>query len=324
MKRISHLLILSSFGVFAQFAFGEPSAPPTTLAIKQVISTHHLVIVEMKGAAAVYPKGKIFIVTFADDRQCSLSLKETSGSLLTLDSSGCNRSDEISTKLAIEESLMSAPVADEESAKNEKIEPQQTRPETYPGLKANFYTNVYYSTANKILFSQDHKLNGGAVSLTSEFGTSASVGLGIGIAQMATYGLGYSLAWLYEPTREVDSVKFSGPGGTAVANFTGIKPKISFMAIEGNFIYRWDRFYLPFGANLSIPRISDTAPGETWTAKGALGLSLGMGVFVSPKVSFDASFRTIGVNLDMSDKTTTIDFGYGALGGLVLGGKFYF
>lgn len=297
---------------------------PATYKIKQVIADQNLVIVETSNPSEIFNSGKIFLVTFQNEKQCSLTLKETKGSLLTLSSSSCAQSQDITRNLPIEPALV-------DGFTTKTIEKEEVLPVSSSEMDApsplenkNIGISLYYSLANEVHFDDAFvSTTSGSGKVEATYKTANSVGLGVTWAKMKPQSWGFLGNLVYEPGREINSVTFKGPGGTATANATGTKPKVSFLIIEGNAVYRWNSFYLPFGLNVNAPTLSDT-DGANVDISGGLGIFLGGGFILGDNSSVEIFVRTISMNMTESSGTTHINYELGTMTGVGFGYKYWF
>ncbi|WP_413560818.1 hypothetical protein [Bdellovibrio sp. HCB209] len=292
--------------------------------IKQIIRSHKLVVIETN-ITTPYPNGKIFLATFPDGDQCSLILKETNASLLTLDSTSCDKPERLTTKTPVEPSLVSVPGQQVNGSSTAAVEAaafNDTAGESRQKY-GSWSLNAYYSSAKEFLF------DGATYSGTSgtgkgeiSFDSGGALGGGFNVLIMNPNSWGFSAGGFIESSREIKSVTVKGANGTAYGNATGIKPKIGFVGAEFNALYRWEKVYLPFGANLTAPYYSDIP--LYMEIQGGLGLQLGMGFLISENAVVEVLVKTIGMRAKYSDGSDTLDYGYGTLTGATVGGKIIF
>lgn len=323
----------------ASFAQVAPQQAPTVTAtplavakinysLRQIIKSHNLVVIE-SSAPVIFDEGKIFLATMKDGTQCSLTLKETSGVLLTLDSSSCDKAEQLTINTPVEPALISTvPKATVQAA--QPIPPAQPIQEERPA--ANTFKefkrfewigiNIYYTAADEARFNDvEVTESGSSGTVEAEFSVETGIGFGASFMSMEERSWGFSGGVNFEPAREIKSVTFTGPGGTATGVLSSTKMSVLFF--EGNAIYRWDKFYLPFGLNFSIPRLTSPS-SSTVDIKGSVGAFVGAGFLLNDNCALELFARSIGFNMTEKTSTTTIDYGYGALTGAGLGFKFLF
>lgn len=314
---------------FSTTTFAVETTPPTeaTYKIKQIVSSHNLVVIEQSPAAEV-AAGKIFLVHFEDGKQCSLIVKEAKTNLIMLDSASCPRKEEISTKLSIEPSLTN----------NFTIANLETKAETKPmALSKNedlqldesdalrLSATIFYSAADEMKFNDSYvSSSSGSAFMSSNFKTTGAVGAGVSIAFMPSHDWGASLSANYEDNRELSSVTFSASGATFSGVFTGLRPKVSIFYAETQLIYRWNKVYLPFGINFSAPFLKDVGNSSFVEVRGTVGAVVGVGIFISPKLSAELFLRSLQLTMDETAGTTNVDYGRGTLTGASFGFKFFF
>lgn len=318
------LTILSTNPVWA-----VDTTTDSTYKIRQVITEQNLVVAETSSPEENLPTGKIFLVTFPDDKQCSLSLVEQKGKLLTLNSSACVNRKEITRSLHLEISLIDSPTPPATAVSTPPQESPATTVEEFEDLssgqwnRARLGLSIHYSTANEAKFDDAYvSTDSGSGTLSADFKTKTAVGIGVSLSRMKVQNWGYVTSLFFEMGREVDSVTFSGPGGTASSSFTS-KPKLALFVAEGAVLYRWNSFYLPFGLNISAPALYDT--GNTTTdVSGSIGAFLGAGFILADHSTLDIFVRSISMRMRQSDSTGYIDYALGTMSGLGIGYKYWF
>ncbi|AFY00440.1 hypothetical protein [Bdellovibrio bacteriovorus] len=306
----------------------EAAETPKTSAytIKQVIPSQNLVVAETSNSLETLSPGKTFLVTFPNNKQCSLILKGKKDSLLTLSSKECLNREEITKDLPIELAL----IEEESNSQHTPSTPQVAMDELPSSLEERWASgprlgfSVYYASANQANFEDVYATtSSGSGNLNAEFGTDSSVGIGLTFARMKPQNWGISTSLLLEVGRKINTIKFTGSGGTASGNFTGTKPKLSFLIGEAGLAYRWNTFYIPFGLNLSIPTLTDT-DGSSVEIYGGLGAYFGAGVLLTENSSIDFIIRSVALNMTQTSGTSSIDYGRGSMTGFSLGYKYWF
>jgi len=221
------------------------------------------------------------------------------------------------------------PVSQDNPQKKDIVEPQALNPAEDttepPKHKPKFGFNLYYSTADTAKFDNTViSTSSGSATATTEFKSSGSAGIGMFIADTKPESWGYSGSLLYEPDRDISSVTFSNANATVTAAFSGIKPKFSVLILEGTVIYRWNSFYLPFGLNLSAPKLTTSSGSGTSSLSGGVGAFLGAGFITTENSSVEIFSRSITLKYSESAGTTNVDCGTGYLAGLGFGWKYWF
>jgi hypothetical protein len=337
---LSDLILLFNFSALAKSelpaaAPAPTPAPPVTYKIKQVISAQNLVVAETSDSNEFLAPGKIFLVTFPNEKQCALSLKDKKGALLTLSSVSCAHAADITRALPLEASLVDIPldpqpVAVKTPSETPAAAVAPVAPEPYyPSVKVDrwiptrFSISTHYSGANDLRFS-DVNITTTTGSGTGEvdYGLESSVGLGLSFASMHPQGWGYLSNIFYERARQFKSVTIKGSTGGATYVANGDAATISFFVAEMNAVYRWENFYMPFGLSVSAPLVSKEMTGVNYS--GGIGFFWGGGFILSENASLEIFMRSIGMQLKEYTTTATVDYGFGNLTGLGVGFKFWF
>lgn len=335
LQTLSILILLSSTSVFAQ---GEAPAvtpaaatpaPAATYKIKQVISAQNLVVAETSNPSEELVPGKTFLVTFANEKQCSLILKEKKGALLTLNSSSCANAQEITRTSPLEAALVETPAAEPVALKSTPEVPAASPEPYYPPVKMDrwiptrFSVMTHYSGASELIF-KDVNVTTTTASGTVEvdYGLESSVGLGVSFASMHPQGWGYLANVFYERARAFKSATIKGSAGATTVTNSGSSSTIAFFVAEMNAVYRWDSFYMPFGLNVSAPTISEDMNGVSYY--GSLGVFWGGGFILSDNATLEIFIREIAIRMKQYTSTSTIDYGSGTMTGFGAAFKFWF
>lgn len=292
----------------------------TKYAIRQVIKSKNLVVVE-SSAPTSFKEGKIFLATFPDGQQCSLSLIETDGNLLTLDSKDCSKSTPLTLLIPIEPALIKETVADK---KLETVNQNVTEMPT--PSRRRFAANIYFSVADQINFDDVNvKSSSGSGNIGTTFNTDGSAGVGVNLTVVDPNSWGFTGSLMYEPARKISSLKMSGPGGTLSGTFLN-KPEISFFLAEAGVIYKWNQFYIPLALNYSAPILlyTTTSSTEVWDVGGAVGAYIGAGFLITENAALEFFIRSIGMTSKVTDGSDSIDFKNGYISGVGFGYKYYF
>lgn len=136
---------------------------------------------------------------------------------------------------------------------------------------------------------------------------------------MMSNAWGFQGGLTYDLEREFTGGKVTSNGITTT--LSGSDSKIQMTVIYGNAVYSWEQFYLPFGLNISIPKVTPTS-GFTgnFSSSGGLGVQFGAGYNINDNFSVEAMLR--GAAVKMTSGAT--DFGMGFLSNLMLTGKYIF
>jgi|GEM_PF-1933455 len=329
MKLVYLLALIFPFNVWAVETPPQVETVPT-FKVRQNISARNRVVVEADQAVN-FPAGKVFLITFPDGKQCSLMLKETKATLLTFDSSHCDQHRDITKGLPVEPSLVeledeNPPVVQQQPKKEDIAPAVATETMDLPHRVASSVgVSLHYSFANEMRFDDAYVFSsGGSGKVEATFKASGSAGVGLSWAQMRPMSWGFVGSVLYEPPREIDSVIFKGPGGSSTGVITGTKPKVSFFIFEGNAVYRWNTFYLPFGLNASVPSLSDISSSTNIEVKGNIGAFVGGGFLIGQQSSLEIFLRSIAITMTESDSTGSINYDRGTLTGVGVGYKYWF
>lgn len=346
------LMLLCSISVFAQEnAVGQPpvNQPPAAVAmpvapaqevpvstntatstvyvVRQIIKTHHLVVVEMQGTQVNWPAEKIFLVNLDGGKQCTLIVKEVSAPYITLDSSACDAETAITTKSSVEPALVgvvSVTRTEPEITEFESAEQARIQAKVIRDSSLRMGVNLYYSAADEVEFNSAYaSTTSGSGNISAKFKTDGALGMGLSLTRMSANSFGFALNAAVEFGREIKSVTFTGAGGTSTGVGTGTLPKLSILYVEYQGVYRWDQFYLPFGINISAPYVSDYY-GAKLDVKSGFGFVIGAGFIVNENISVEALARSIGLYLKESDSSGYVDYRYGTLAGATIGLKYRF
>jgi hypothetical protein len=112
--------------------------------------------------------------------------------------------------------------------------------------------------------------------------------------------------------------------GGAVAGVAVSMPNTKFRthSISANTVYRWDKFYLPFGLNYSTTSISGDA--TITSVSGGLGYQLGAGYFIDENLAVDYTAIHSLVKINGKSGNTLYNYGNGYLTEVHIGLKYYF
>lgn len=325
--------VVTSEPIKLPVATSAPAATPSpsVYKIKQIIADRNIVVVETSNAAESFAPGKLFLVTFPNDKQCSLSLQEKTGALLTLSSASCANASEITRSLPVEASLVDLPKMKTGTFENLQPRAASDDPSSERRLRADDVWShakvglgLHYSTGNELRFDK--------VTATSASGSasgeviynlsSGAPGFDLSFIKMEPQGWGYNVNVLYEGQREFKSATVTVNGTTATIYSAGDSSKLSFIIAEFNAVYRWETFYMPFGLNASIPTISDDTSNINYS--GSIGVYFGGGFILSDNSTVELYARSAGMNMKGASSGTTIDYDYGSLTGIGFGYKYWF
>jgi hypothetical protein len=190
-------------------------------------------------------------------------------------------------------------------------------------IKISVYALV--SSASKIEFKNITATAGnlsGTGSMTMN--SDSAAGLGIDFTQSESNDWGWSAGASYDSERKINSMNLT-LNGTSGSGVYVLKPTFSFVLLYANAMYRWGKFYLPFGLNYSIPTFNRSADAVgTLSVGGALGAQFGGGFQASERVSVEVLNRIVGVTATSTAGAYAYDYGTGYSGGLQLNLKYSF
>lgn len=180
--------------------------------------------------------------------------------------------------------------ADTAAAEPAKLQVENVR-------KITFSLYAYYNTADRMTFPSLSVNNNGSSSSSAVIYNMAGVG-GVGAEVSGTE----PDSWGWNGGAALDGKRtLSAASGTANGvNFgdIGSGGTVSVLTVYGNAIYRWDRVYIPFGLNITLPKMeSDPNAGESLSVTGGLGTQGGVGVHICNHFSVEAVTRIVALKL---------------------------
>ena len=115
-------------------------------------------------------------------------------------------------------------------------------------------------------------------------------------------------------SRKIKSVDVEFVGTNAIGSFTvNGDPTLTLYTVYASAAYRWDKLYLPFGLNITVPSISG-APTAISSLQPLLGVQVGLGAYLSDNVALELLLRGRGVNADSKTSGfTTYELGRGSI-----------
>jgi len=185
---------------------------------------------------------------------------------------------------------------------------------------------LYYSAGDEFQFDDLAVSNStGSGTGSTTLNTDTAAGVGIEASQSDPNSWGFSTGLTYDFPREVNSQTITVNGFTGSAVATGSKTKIEFFTLYVNAIYRWEKFYIPFGLNYTLPIIKRAPTAEgTLDTDGGVGTQLGAGLSIKDNLAIELFVRTSALKATSKVDDTTIDYGTGAMSSFIIQGKFQF
>lgn len=302
---------------------------------------------ENKAALALTPEDKFkagdVLLATHESKNCPIKILSIENGYALADLSRCSFKRELKIGDKVEASLI--PVKDEpadtedaemlenaDNSKSEKANSANAKKADTAFVATSSPTEksyrwggaVYYSTADTLKFDSLRVTTAsGSGSGTFDFKMSGAVGLDISFTTMTRNSWGFIGSAHYEAARKIKSFTVSGVNGTAT--YSGDNgPNLSFFFLEGNAVYRWENFYLPFGFNYSFPDLTNFGGTGQVTYNGGVGADISVGYFINENFAVEAWSRALMVKLNIDSGTNHIDFGNGLLTGLGLGVKYWF
>ena len=198
-----------------------------------------------------------------------------------------------------------------------------SRPEVQ--VPARFFIGASYNSANKIKFDDVKTTSSGTSTAgTASFDTETALGLVAGVAYMPPNSWGGIGSLAYEFERNVKSGQATSGGGVASVNYSE-KPRLSFIVMEGSAVYRWDKFYLPFGFNYCLPIFFQPANAlPILEVQGGLGAQFGVGYFFDDNITLEVRSRALSATAKGTNPPSKIEYGTGYLTGIDFIGRYWF
>lgn len=213
----------------------------------------------------------------------------------------------------------SAPASKPPAAK--AAEPEETRADGYrwfAGVGHHGATNARFNSAS---ISVD---GFGSTPGTATFNITPSFEIRGGIFHAPRDGWGFTGAITYQSKRELTGVDMVFGGGVVQGTYSE-KPTIQVTLLEFSGLYRWEEFYLPFGANYSFPQFTAASddPGST-TMSGGLGLEVGAGWILRDRFVLTALWKGVGLRAKTEVGGITYNYGDGMATGVTLQASYLF
>lgn len=322
IKVITAVLFLSSM------ASADDLGSKAKFKIKQVIKAQHQVVVTASEEVPFAP-GKNFVATFDDGAQCSLTLSQINGKMLTLDSSPCDEEKRLTLKTPIEAALVTqaaapvaaasadAPVTNESQSKNN----DGTAHKTVWG--GRFGVILSGSYASEFAFSNSEMKTNNTTyefDLDMKYKDKFVPGVGISYSKMEENSWGFSGSLYYEFPREIDQIRITTTGGSSTLGLVE-NMELSFFLIEANIVYRWERLYVPFGLSLSIPHLKNSGDVKE---KPGIGLYGALGTMITEDAALEFYLRAVGMRMTATDGAYDFDFGNGISPTIGVSARYWF
>lgn len=101
--------------------------------------------------------------------------------------------------------------------------------------------------------------------------------------------------------------------------------KVQVSTLYVSAVYRWQTFYLPFGLNISSVKYTPSSGFTgTYDATGTVGGQLGAGWLLSDHFAFEIYSWVTGIDLQLSEGNSTVDYGNGTFANFFVNGKYLF
>lgn len=206
--------------------------------------------------------------------------------------------------------------ADEIAAMNEGSEKASTEPGTHSG---HFVVGAYINSLNQMKF-KDAKTTSGGNTTTGEYDLKMGPSLGAEahFVFWAENHWGFSVGGFFDLAHKIKDESMSVFGTTKEA-YLGI------LGFEGNAIYRFDRWYIPFGINASFPIVA-IDEGEVTDVDGGVGVQVGAGYLLgaSKRNAIEAKVRTTTFGYAQEINNVKVDTERGTGVSVTAGWKFVF
>lgn len=223
----------------------------------------------------------------------------------------------------------------------EKNQPSGSTSDSKPKTKTTKASSTYSTSSssdNKLRFGVGLILSGASTLSFTDIKASSGVtgtyketfepafGFTGEMKMSAPHSWGFSVGLNYMmETKSKDSETTTNTGGSSSGSTNG-DDKVQFISLEGNAIYKWENFYLPFGlhyGNINLkPKL---LPGESLDATSGFGLQFGAGYEFNNNFTLEAIMKS--TTLKITGKTssgTTLDYGTGTYTNLNIAAKYYF
>jgi hypothetical protein len=217
---------------------------------------------------------------------------------------------------ADEIAAMNEGVGTKSPAKDKDKSNESSDPDTHSG---HFVVGAYINTLSSMKF-KDAKTTSGGTTTKGEYELKTGPSLGAD-AHFAFWGenhWGFSVGGFFDLSHKIKDESMAVYGTTK-------ETYLAILGFEGNAIYRFERWYIPFGINTSFPVIV-TDEGDVNDVSGGVGVQVGAGYLLgsSKRNAIEAKVRTttFGYTQKINNVSVETDRGTGA--SLTAGWKFIF
>lgn len=190
--------------------------------------------------------------------------------------------------------------------------------------KLRFGIGAFLSTANKLRFDSMKFRSGGAeYTGNASYSTDNVLGLQGEISTMEQESWGFNGGVTIEGKRNLSSYEVSIGGASGAGSTTG-GIALNVVTLYGNALYRWEKVYLPFGLNISVPSVENPS-AALQNLRGGLGVQVGVGYMFNENFTAYTEVRALSFSGPANSYgTSTIELGTGFLTGFNIGVKGFF
>lgn len=220
-------------------------------------------------------------------------------------------------------SEVKTPPAKENEVDVESESAEDAEDESYPEKKWRFGGGISYSWANQLKFNNVDS-NGTPYEYTYFMDNAAVIALEVDYGAPHAWGIQVGIA--VDTGRTITDFEVKNSTSVQKGTYTGsTQPKITFVNVYANVVYRWEQFYIPFGLNSSGVGVSDP-PVPLKELTGGMGAQVGIGHEFHKNFAVEGLLRVLSVNgkkqTDSVSGTTNV--GSGTLSGAQIGLKAHF
>lgn len=144
-----------------------------------------------------------------------------------------------------------------------------------------------------------------------EFETDSTFNISFEMRKLNRNGWGMSLGLEYDFKRDVESGVVTLGNSTVTVSSSSNPDQYSTTTIYYNFIYMWERVYIPFGFN--IGSIDYESEGTEIESSSGLGIQFGVGGFLNNNFAVELLVRGIGFELEYTDDNLDVFFEEGVV-----------
>lgn len=157
---------------------------------------------------------------------------------------------------------------------------------------------------------------------TAEFDVESGITLSFEGRFLRENAWGLTLGVDYDLKRDVESGSITLGGETVTVSGSSDPDEITTLVLYGNAVYMWDKFYIPFGFNVSFSDYKST--GLDVNSTPAIGAQLGVGFQANDNFTFELFSRALGFELDYRDGNLDVLFEEGMRTDFILRAKYIF